>query len=704
MAVLEKIRSRMGILISIIIGISLLAFILTDFLGSGKSVLRGKQFEIAEIAGKSVNFKEYEKKVKDFEDNYKYQSGQSNVNEETTQKIRDEVWQLMVEEYVMEDEYNELSIEVTPKELLDMVEGANPHPIIRQIFTNPDTKQLNRAGIIQFIKNLDKEKDAGKKAVWNYIEEQISRERIMTKYLNLVKKGLYVTTDQANSELKNNTKKVNFNFIFEKLSSISDSVLKIRESEIEKYYNKHKADFLQEASRDIDYISFDIVPSQEDFDQAQKWIENITPDFKSTAEIKQFVSLNSDVPFNDKYLKESELPDTIKKFMFTAKIGGSFGPYYENSTFKIARLVDIKNLPDSVRARHILIKPDAQTEESVKKAEKTADSLKNILKKHADFAALAKMYSADNGSATKGGDVGWFRDGTMVKPFSDACFFGKKGDIVVVTSQFGFHVIEITEKGKEIKKVQVGIVERKVEPSNNTIQAIYQKASAFAGNYNTGDKFEAGAKKQGLTPKVASNLDPSMRDVPGIEKSRELIHWVFKAELNTISGVIELGNKFVIAHLTQMREKGPAPLNQVRDQIILSVKKEKKADQLYENMKKEISGVKDLEGLATKVNLPVYSANDISFNSYVIPNAGFEPSIISAALAVLPNKLSEPVKGNNGVYVLSVANVTDKDQEQVNPKMSKMRISSMFENRANYEAFTTLKKLAKIDDKRINFY
>jgi peptidyl-prolyl cis-trans isomerase D len=585
-----------------------------------------------------------------------------------------------------------------------MVEGANPHAIIKQLFTNPDTKTLNRAGIVQFIKSLDKEADAGKRNFWIYVENQISRERLLAKYNNLIKKGIYVTSFQANADAKESGKKANFNFIAEKLNSISDSAVKVKESDLKKYYKTHSAEYEQEASRDLEYITYDIAPSPDDFAQAKKWIDNIKPDFETSSEIKQFVSLNSDVPFTEKYLKQSELPDTLKSIMLKAKVGTSYGPYFENSTFKIARLADVKNLPDSVRARHILLQPEGKTKEAFAKTKSTADSLLKVLKKGGKgvkFELLALQYSKD-GTASKGGDLGWFKEGAMVKPFNDACFNGKKGDLVIVESQFGVHIIEITDKGKEVKKFQVGILERKVEASNITIQAIYQKASAFAGSNNTGEKFSAGLKKENMIPKVANYLNEQMKDVPGLDNSRELIRWSFGAELNALSDIKQFGSKFTIARLSKIRSKGIAPFDQVREQVLASVMKEKKSEMLAEKINKELTASGKLEDIALKLNTQVLSANDISYNSYAIPNVGFEPALIAAATSIKPNTLSSPIKGNNGVYVLYVTSVSD--QEQSNPQMLKGRMAGMYANRVNYEAYNTLKKLANIKDERIKFY
>lgn len=701
MAVLEKIRNRMGILISIIIGISILAFILTDFLGKGNSAFGGKQAEVAEIAGQSINIRDFEEKVKNLSEIYKFQTRQSNLNEETIKKIREQTWQQLVNDVIMNEECDKTGLEVTNKEMIDMMQGANPHPLVRYLFTNPETKEFDRSALVNFAKSLNTEQDPARKTYWLFIENQIKSERIINKFNSLIKNGLYVTSLQASNYAKDYAKKVNFNFIADKLSSISDSLIKIKKSDIEDYYKKHLNEFVQtESSRSIEYISYDIKPSDEDYKAAKKWIDNMKSDFESTTEIKQFVSLNSDTSFNEKYLKQSELSDTIKGFMFSAKQGAVYGPYFENNSYKLARLADIKNLPDSVKASQILLRPKAQTEEALKIAEALADSLKDVIKKGSNIATLAETFSEDV-SAKKGGDIGWFKEDTMPKPINDACFFGKKGDVVVVKSQFGIHVIKIIDKGKEVKKVQIGTIERKVEPSDNTIQAIYQKASNFAGNYNTGERFSYGLKKLGLTPKTAA-LTESMSEIPGIVNSRELIRWAFSTKLNTLSDIKQLGNLFIIARLSQIRDKGHIPADQVINQISSSVKKEKKTEQIAEKIKNEIKGIKSIDEASTRLNIPVLSATDINFNSYIIPEVGYEPALIAAAVSLEPNKLSCPIKGNNGVYLVSVTEVKEENQNDL--QMIGMRLQNMYASKASYGVMESIKKLADIKDNRIKFY
>lgn len=699
MAVLENIRSKLGILVSIIIGIALLAFILTDFIGRGRSSFFGdKETEIAKIAGKSISYKEFLTISKTLTEIIKFQTRRSNLDEKEAQKVNEQAWQQLVDETVLDDELNGIGLEVSRKELLDIMQGTNPHPLVRYLFTNPETQQFDRSAFTNFARSLNNEKDPGRKAYWLFIENQIKRERLMMKFNNIIKNGLYVTSEQTKQLAKDNNKKVSFNFIVENLNSISDSLIHIKESDLENYYKKHLMEFeQQQPSRNIEYITYDIVPSQDDFEQAQKWIDNIKNDFMAATDIKSFVNLNSDTSFVDKYLKESELPDTIRKFMFSEKIGAIFGPYFTNNSFNLARLADIKNLPDSIRIRQIVVKPDAQTEEAVKRAEFVADSLKNVLKKGGNFAVLVQKFSQD-ASADKGGDIGWVKEDSLGKLYNE-CFFSKKGEILFLRGQTGFHVVEVREKGKEVKKVQVGILVRRIEPSDKTIQTIYQKASVFVGNYNTGERFDYGLKKQGIEP-VRVSLNTEMKTVPGLDNSRELIRWTFDAELNAISDIKQYGNKFVISHLTQVREKGTLPFDQVRDQIILSVKKEKKLELLTEKIKKGLAGVNSIENLSSQLQLPLRSATDIGFNSYVIPNVGYEPSIVATAVSIAPNKLSSAIQGNDGVFVLFVTSVNE--QEQIDPQMFKMRVSGMYSNRINY-SLPILIKLANITDNRIKF-
>ncbi|HEY9124519.1 MAG TPA: peptidylprolyl isomerase [Bacteroidales bacterium] len=699
MAVLEKIRTKMGILVSVIIGFSLLAFVLSDFLGGGKSVFSNNQFDIAEIWGKKVTIQEYEAQVEKLQDVYKMNTRQENIDEKVIDQIREQTWQQVLEDNLLAPEYQSIGLAVSSKELLDMVQGAEPHPYIRQIFSDPETGIFNRPAVLQFIKSLETEPDQQKKNYWLFMENQIVRERLMTKYYNLMKKGLYVTKVQVANEIKDNQRKVSFNFVGVRYNTIADSTIKVKMSDLKNYLKKHEALFQQEASRDIEYITYDIVPSADDFKATKEWIESIYNEFATTEDIKQIVSLNSDIPFNEKYLKQEEMPDTLKSLYSKGK-GAVYGPYFANNAFYLARITDVKNISDSVKASHILIRPAANTQEAVKAAKATADSLLAVLKKGGNFEELASKYSSD-GSAQKGGDLGWFKEGQMVKPFNDACFNGKKGDLTVVETQFGYHVIKITDKGKEVKKVQLALIERKVEASQATEQAIYQKAASFAGNNNTSEKFIQALKKDNIVPRTANYMNENMKEVPGIANSRELVRWAFKAKQNDLSGVMEFGDKYVIARLSAVREKGIASVEQIKDQLTMMVRKEKKAEQLIQKIKQQLKSSSNINDLAGKLGVNVENANDVTFASYALPTIGFEPAVIAAATTVPLNKLSDPVNGNNGVYVVEP---TSETVAEVSEENVKSRIYSMYQNAVGYEAVNTLKKMAGIKDMRAKFF
>jgi peptidyl-prolyl cis-trans isomerase D len=699
MSVLEKIRTKMGIFVSVVIGLALLAFVLGDFLGSGNSILNNDRYQVAEISGQKVQFQEFDNIVNQITDVYKFNSGQSNITEDALNNIREQSWQQLVDKYVMGNEYEALGLSVCSKEFLDMVQGANPHPYIRQLFTDPQTHEFNRAAVVQFVQSLGKETDPARKNYWLFIENSIIRERYMTKYMNLISKGLYITSQQVNKEISDNSRKVSFSFMGVSYASIPDSLIPLKMSELKDYLKEHAKEYEQDASRDIEYVSFDIVPSSDDYAAAKKWIDDNKEDFISTNDIKQFVNMNSDIPFSDKYLKLDELSDSLK-VLYNAKVGDYVGPFFENDAYIIARLVDVKNIPDSVRARHILLRPEANTQEAYNAAKAKADSILNLIKKGADFAELAKKFSVD-GSASNGGDLGWFHHEQMVKEFSDACFNAKKGEPMIVETKYGIHVVEVTDKGKEVKKVQIAQLVRNVNASNITQQAIYQKASSFAGNYNTGERFVEGVKKLGITPVKANFLTDNMREVPGLPGSRELIRWVFQAKPNTISGVMELGDKFVIARLTQVREKGIATVDQVKDQLAVLVRREKKAKQLMERLEKEMATTPNLLSLAQKESSKVDSVVDITFSSYALPTVGFEPSLIAAAVVSPLNKLSGPVKGNNGVYIFQNFN---ENIQEVDRLMILSKLTNSYYNRANYEPVNVLKKAADIKDMRSKFY
>ncbi len=698
MATLERIRNRAGVLVAVVIGLALFAFILGDLINSGGSLFNRAQMEVAEIAGTSIPYEQYQAKIDESENLQKLFSQQAALDEQSQIQIRERVWQDLLRTNIMQPKYEKLGLEIHEDELMDMVQGQNIHPIIQQQFGDPQTGQVNKEYINMLLKNLDNDPRA--RAYWMYIEQEVIKDRLFTKYLNLIRKGLYVTSLQTKRSFADRTNKVDFDYAVAKYSSVSDSTIKVSSSDLKDYYNAHKNDYKQQASRDVEYVVFPIKASDEDTKAAEEWIRKAKDEFVASAEPKQFVNLKSDTPFDAKYHKESELPAEFGSWALSTSVGGVKGPVFDGNSYKVARLVDVKMMPDSVKARHILVSPKGQSQQDYNNAKSQADSLLSILKRGGNWNDIASRFSSDPGSKDKGGDLGWFPSGVMEQSFDAACFNNKKGEISVVETRYGFHILEVTERGKESKKAQVAILERKVVPSSHTTQLIYAKAAEFAGTNKTYDKFVAAANAQKLTPRYANNLLQNDRNIAGLESPREMVRWAFKNEKGTVSTVFEFGDLYVVGVITNIREEGIAPLKQVSDDVKVKVIREKKAEMLSQKVKDAMKSG-NIADVARSINSTVERAEKVSFSSYTLPSAGIEPAVIGTATTVAEGKLSGPVKGNAGVYVLAVTASTKEDGDL---NSEKFRLSNMYQSRAYYEAFEALKTNANITDKRYNFY
>lgn len=687
-------------MIAVIIGIAIFAFVLQDTLTGGKSVMVNSRTQFAEIDGKSVSYEEYTDRVEKLAEYYRLRFGLTSLDEQMMEGVREEAWDNIVREYATINEFKKLGISVPTDEVMDMVQGRNVHPIIRQLFADPQTGILNRSFLLQFIRTMDEDPTGAQKTIWLQLENQIINDKAFSKYNNLIRKGFYTTDLEAEFAFRESDRKVDFSYVRQLFTSIPDTAVTYTEADLRKYYEENRNQYMQEASRDIEYVVFEVIPSAEDDQSTQDWINNLKNEFETTTDVVSLVNIESDVPYDGVFSTKSQLSENISDFMLNAKPGDVFGPYFENGAYRIARLVETEFRPDSVRARHILLQPDQTT--SMEKTRGIADSLKNLIVNGADFALLAMTMSAD-GSSQDGGNLGWFAEGQMVQPFNDACFEGKKGDVVVVETQFGNHVIEILEQSTPVKKVRVAILGREVKPSSKTYQEIYTRAIEFAGLNTTYEKFNTAIAEQNLTKRYASELTENQRTIPGLDYPRSLIQWAFEAKLNSVTPqVFELGNKFVVAAVTAIREKGPSPFDQIRNEIELEVRKNKKAEKIIEQFRVNISADAYLNDIAAKMGLQIQEASNINFSSISIPAAGIEPKVIGAASSLPEGVLSEPIQGNNGVYVLVVNKIIESDE--INTLTTRNRLNMMRQSRVYSEAYEALLDASNIKDNRHKFF
>lgn len=705
MATLQNIRNRGSLMIAIVIGLALGAFILGDMLNSGSNLMKPSQMKIAEIDGESVQYPDFQKRVEELSEIYKMNSQQAQIDENTWEQIREQVWQGYLQENIMGKATENLGITVSAEELFDLVQGANPHPIIQQLFRNQQTGEVDKSMIIQFLKSLETNATAQQKSYWLYVENQIRQDKISSKYTSLVSKGLYVTSDEAKKSLEAKNKSANIQYVVLNYSSLADADVPVSDSELKAYFSKHEDEYKQDKTRKIEYITFEVLPSAADNAATQKWVADSKQDFATVTDNAQYINVNSDTRFDPNFYKKEELPAAIGEWAFSAQPGDFYGPYFENNEYKLAKLDQFKMLPDSVQASHILINP--QTVGSVEKAQALVDSLKRNIELGGNFAEVAMKYSEDPGSKLKGGDLGWFKRRQMVPEFEEAAFSGEVNKLYVVATRFGFHLIKPTQKGKETNQVRVAILSRKVEPSTETYQKIYGETSKFASENQSYADFQKSIVDQKLDKKVAT-LKESDREVTGLEQSRALVRAAFAAEEGNImvnneeSPIFEFGNKFVIGAMTQATEEGPSSFEEAKIRVELAVRKEKKAKMLAEKLQNAAAGQSDLSSVASKLSTDVKDASGVNFTTFSIPAVGFEPAVIGTVCNISEGKISAPIEGNNGVYMAKVTSFSTNADNDV--KGEKLRLAQSVGYRAGSQVFESLKKLATIEDKRAKFY
>ncbi|MBI2280754.1 MAG: SurA N-terminal domain-containing protein [Bacteroidetes bacterium] len=690
MAVIGKIREKSALLM-IIIGVAMLAFILGDMFQAGQSFFGGDN-NVGVIGDDKVSAIDFNNQYELAISRWELQN-KSTANEQIRESLLEQVWNDIIREKVVVSQVNELGITVSPQELFDMIQGNEPHPQVKQAFSNPQTGEFNPTQVLQFLKSLET-MPVENKNQWLLFEEGIQKERVTAKYFNLIKKGFYAPKAFAKRIYKEQTEKRNISFVAKRYTSVADSTIILTEEEKLAYYKEHKNEYKQDASRTIEYVKFDVTPSQLDIEEAKKWMTEAAVEFKASTNDSAYVMFNSDVPFDAVYYTKENMPYVADSNFFETEIGTVSELFEENNSFVLAKLTNTKLVSDSVKARHILLKT---TQPGDSTAYFKLDSIKTVIQKGGKFDVIAKEISEDVGSAIEGGDLGWFKEGQMVPEFNEACFNGKKGDLTIVQTQFGFHLIEITAQGDKVKKVQVGKIYRNIEPSNTTFDEVFAKASNFYSTNNSSDNF-AKATEGGEFLKRIAEVKVSDKEIAGLDSPRELIRWAYKNDKGEVSAPFQFGQTFVVAHLAEVKEEGIAPIDQVEIQVELGAKKKKKAEMFINEMK----GFTNLQELAAKIGGTVEVSNDVTFSSYSVPVMGQEPRIIGMIPTLQKGQMSIPLEGQTGVFVVLVNDVVAAPEtKDFGPY--KLQLEQMYSNNAN-SAYDALQSKFGVKDERFKFY
>ena len=703
MGIMSFLRNRAGIIIVGAIGFAIVAFLVSDAVQMGGSFMNSNQTEVGEVDGEAIPVVQFNEQVELNTNNFKQQMGQNNLDPQMTSYVIENTWNQSVTKLLMNKEIRRLGLQVSKNELNDLITGKNPDPQILQNFGDPQTGQLNRIQLNSFLENV-KTQDASSPVSqqWSSFLINIRENKLAQKYNNLIKNSLYITSLEAREDYNQRNKLANFKYVNLEYSSVPDNQVKITDQDYKDYYEERKFKFknIQE-TRTFEYIVFDANPSKADSADIKAMVDKTALEFRAATNDSLFVSINSETKMPVSYVRKGQLDPALDSAVFAASNGAFIGPVFSNGQYKMVKVLDIKVGPDSVKASHILINP--ATEGGVDKAKAKADSILNLITKGASFAELAAKYGTD-ASKDKAGELGTFGRGAMIAPFEEAVFNGKTGDLKVVTTQYGVHVIKINGQIGSARVAKVAMVDKSLASSSKTQQEAYSKATTFISTAKDAKSFDSEAQKSGFSKLIAENVVATQAAIPGLDNPREMIRWVFGADKKDVSEqVFEMGNKFAVAKVVDVFEKGNLPLDQVKKQIEPMVRNKVKGRLLLEKMKKAHSGSSSIEQLAQKAGRPVVPVQNIVFANPVIPGIAQENELIGAIFGSQPGKLSQPVEGESGIYVFAI-NGFSKPAPLTNVFKQKVQIAQALLQRAPGEAFKVLREKADIKDNRIKFF
>jgi len=700
MGIMGFLRNRMGMILVIVIGFAMFAFIAGEVIHYGGSFFHGDNTEMGEINGEKIAVDEFNKRVDQNTANFQAQSHQTEMTPQITSYIQESTWSQEVNEKILNAEMDKLGLVVGDDEQRSLIQGDNPSPQIVQAFGNPQTGQVDRAKLNNFLSNISAAKNDDPMLLrWNEFVDHIVDDKRTEKYLALVSNGLYVNALDAQDDYEAKNKLVNFKYVKLDYASIPDSKVTVTDDDYENYYNDHKGEFKNpEENRSIEYVVFNAAPSKDDSAVVKAQVDKLAPAFKASTNDSLFVEVNADTKAPLAFQRKGQLDPKIDSIMFGAAKGFVYGPYLSGNSYKLSKLVDEQVGPDSVKARHILLPITGSPEKTLA----TADSIKKLIQSGKSFADLAKTYSADKGSADKGGELGMFGRGSMVPAFEDAVFEGKKGDIKIVTSQYGVHIIDIEDQKGSSKVVKVATVDKLLTASSATQSAAYSKAQAFLGTL-TGDNFDEQANKAGLKVVQAPDLNPIASTFNTITSGREIVRWAYKASAGDFSDqVFTSGDQYVVARLTQINPKGTLPLSAVKKQIAPQVLLAVKGKMLADKLQSAVSGASNINQVAQKAGSTVNPIQNIVFANPVIPGSSAEYKLIGTVFGSQPGKLSAPVIGQAGVYVFTVDNFI-KPAPLANALRQKQELGQALLQRSQQSILEALKDKANVKDYRVKF-
>lgn len=665
MASLQKIRNH-GAALIVIVGLAMLAFIMGDFLNSGSSFFNRNRENVATIAGHDVHYTEYENAKSQLEEVYKIEFGMNSLSEEAAAEVRSNVWQTLVLDYTLRAEGKKLGMSVTNDELSELCIGQNPHQMIasRRAFYDPATGQFSRENLIGFLSSLEQAEDNAQlqeaKNYWLYWEKMVRISYMQEKYASLLHSLVGANSLDAKYAFDARQISVNADYIYLPYNQVADSLVKVSESDVKNLYKKYKSTYKQEPNRNLAYVVFPVVPSEDDYQQTERLMQNVEEEFRTTDDVALVVNTNSDLMYDGRDYSENTIPARYKEFAFHkgAKVGDFMPLSFEDNVYAMARIMECGySKADSVELKALA------TEEGQEDAE-----------------------------------LGWFKASDLPKQIAEPAFAGKRGTRFTVSMGQGEQQFEILEISPATPKVKVAILEREVTPSSKTYSILYNQAKKFIVENNNADAMLAAARENGMNVIPALNVQAMNENINGLKSSRPIVRWAFEAKQNQVSDVFECGESFVVAALTEVNDSEYRTLDQVRSALENEAKNNAKAKLLMADLK----GVESLEDAAKAKNVEVKNVVNLSLMTRQFGGRPGEYSVIGTAVAQAQGETSAPIQGKSGVYMVKTLSKTVAEGE-MDMEQEKSRLGQTYSRSIVSGLMQTLTDKANIKDNRINF-
>jgi peptidyl-prolyl cis-trans isomerase D len=694
MSIIQNIRERGAWIIFGIIAIALIAFLLQD--GIGRKNGSNDITTLGKVNGEVINKIEFEEKL------------DIQVQQYASQGVKREqmigyLWEQEISRLLFKSEAEKLGITVGSKELSDVLFG-NESPF-RQEFTDKNTGEFKindaKNAIAQIKKSKNKEQINQIEKI--YIEPAIEN-RIRNKYQALVVRGVQVPKWLVEKQYAEQNSIASIKYVGVSYNTISDSTIKVSNDDIAAYLKENQAAYqIEETSRNIGYVGFSAAPTTADSLNARNEINALKDAFKTTTDEAAYLNkVGTDIPYYNSYISKKTLQIPQKDSVLNMGVGNIYGPYVDGKNYTIAKLLGVKQWSDSTSVRHILIATNnPQNGQQVRDdsaAKKTIDSVSAAIKGGASFEALCAQYSDDGGSKANGGNLGMFAQAQMVPAFNDFAFDNPVGTKGVIKTEFGYHYVEILKQTAKGPAYKLAYLSKTINPSNETINAAATAAAQFVSNSKDVKSFNENAVKQNKQVLPAAGIKANDFEIQGIGETRQMVRWIFEKDVNAVSEPFEIGDSYIVAVVTSEEKKGLASVEAARPRVEGIIRDQKKAEKIKTTLKGN-----SIEAIATSINGLVQNADSLSFANTIVPGLGNEPKIIGASFnKSFLNKISSPIAGNSGVFVISVNNQgampAQVDLAFYKEELLNRTRSSIFRSNAS------LKKIAKIEDNRFKLY